>query len=100
MRTLHEIITKADTGEALTKIEEAIVCAYYAGRSRMRGEITEAMADRIETLPESRYRHLVYESANHMIRNVSGINYNYVVTGRGDSGKDEADEILGYEFDL
>lgn len=92
-RTLSDIIQCADGTEA----EQAIAAAYWAGQAHMRGLITEAIATRLQSIPASRYHRLVRDVAEH-IATATNINPNYCLRGRGDSGRGEAAEILGWDF--
>lgn len=103
MRSLSDIIAKVEneyeSGAITTDIEKAIAAAYWAGQSKMRGIITEQVAQRLNSLPESRYHNVARAAAEHVCLGVNGINPNYL-RGRGDSGHGEAAEILGWDFDL
>jgi len=100
MRTLSDILSAGQTNqEPATEIERAIAAAYWAGQSAMRGSITEQVAQRLSSLPKSRYHKIARQAAEHVCLGVVGINSNFL-DGRGDSGAEEAAEFLSWEFDL
>ena len=99
MRSLSAIIAAAENLESATEVEHAIIAAYWAGQSRMRGIITEQVTRRLNNLPQCRYHNIARASAEHICCGIDGINQNYLF-GRGDSGHGEAAEILGWNFDL
>lgn len=95
MRTLFEIIKTNPKNE----IEEAILIAYCAGKSEMRGIISRQIKDRIKTLPVGRYHIVAKKAAAHIYDNIDGINGNYLF-GYGDSGEGEAAELLSFDYDF
>lgn len=99
MRTLKQIIAASNAApETCSDVERAISMAYEAGRSQMRGCITEGIRRQLATLPASRY-HIVQRNAVMHCIGVNGINHNAIV-GYGDSGTREAEEILDFDYDL
>ncbi len=98
MRTLKNIIDSANSDKA-TEIEKAVLAAFSAGRSSMRGCITQQIKCRIDSLPKQRYWIQQKRTAAHIILGVDGINENYI-EGRGDSGAGEAAEFLSWDFNL
>jgi len=97
-RTLQQIIDLGNAGEAATPAENAIVAAYWAGQSKMRGQITEAIKSALATIPNSRYHNLVTLVAKH-VASVPNINPNHLY-GHGDSGSGEAAEFLSWDFEV
>ena len=95
-KTLFEIVHAT---EHSTEIEKAISASYEAGKSAMRGIITEQIKIRFDTLPDQRYWRIAQNAAEHICLGINGINANYL-GGRGDSGSGEAAEFLGWGFEV
>lgn len=100
MITLNQIINEPYSDQDNDPIKKAIRAAYWAGQAEMRGRITEQIERRLESLPKTRYHNIARRAAEHMVANVDGINGNYVFLKRGDSGKGEHNDFLGWDFNL
>jgi len=96
-RTIHEIIKSVESGAECTDVENAIAAAFWAGQAQMRGQITEQIATRIKSLPVSRYHRVARQAAEHVCKGGDGLSTNYL-NGRGDSGTQEAAEILAWRY--
>ena len=97
MRTLAEIINT----EANTDVEKAIQAAYWAGQSDMRASVTDAAGAALKTYKFGRYHLREKAAMAHLLAGCGQINTRSTAFGgTGDTGAEERDEIMSWDFDI
>lgn len=91
-----ESIGEIISGSRDDEVALAIRAAYWAGMAQMRGQITEQVKARLESLPPSRY-HRFAAAVGAYVADVYGINQGHIHR-HGDSGRGEAAEILSWRY--
>ena len=94
MRTLFEIVEKAKRDYTdCNDIEKAIITAYWAGQSNMRGTITEKVVGVTKRyVPKSRYTKIEKWAVGRVLSEIGELH------GRMDFGRGEGAELLSAEF--
>ena len=95
MRILSEIINS----EANTPAEHAIQAAFWAGQSDMRGTVTENCIKALKSVKYGRYHLEQKKVLTSLLRGIPQINQNSL-DGRGDTGHEESQEFLSWDFDI